>query len=99
MCCARTVPCLRRVSQLNYGAGKDDEGDLMMSFGAEGDGKDGDDEWVATHSSAEGTSRLHSHKVVTFAHAILLQAAKARALRKRLATFPTWKRTMRRWTR
>merc|ERR1711939_116818 len=51
---SRNVPCLRRVSQLNYGAGKDDEGDLMMSFGAEGDGKDGDDEWVATHSSAEG---------------------------------------------
>lgn len=59
---SRGVPSLRRVSQIEKGAGigikEDDE--KLMSFAAEGDeasGKEGDDDkWVATHFD-QGTSK------------------------------------------
>lgn len=47
------VPCLRRVSQLAYGNGVDEDAETLMSFaldGAETGDSDGED-WVATHTS------------------------------------------------
>lgn len=54
------VPCLRRVSQLAYANGVDEDSETMLSFALDSatSGSDGDEEWVATHTS-KGTS-FHS---------------------------------------
>ena len=58
----RTVPCIRRVSQMqNYAGGdeQEDEGETLMSFKAddligESSGADDGEDWVATHTGGKG---------------------------------------------
>ncbi|KAI5478313.1 autophagy-related protein 3 [Pseudohyphozyma bogoriensis] len=50
----RNVPCLRRVSQLAYGGGADEDQETLMSFAAgAGDGDGDGEDWVATHTNAD----------------------------------------------
>ncbi|GAA5973168.1 hypothetical protein JCM11641_006303 [Rhodosporidiobolus odoratus] len=66
---SRNVPCLRRVSQLgNQGGGQDEYAEMLLSFAEELDvgeaGKGGEDDWVATHTSAKDPQSITSIPVI-----------------------------------